>query len=59
MTKPKGCVVCYRPETVKHAIHKMLCASCNKALGLLQEDPLRVLNMARYLVLHLNEEEER
>jgi hypothetical protein len=59
MTKKRACVVCYRPETLTRTVHEKLCASCNKAMRLLKEDPTRLLNMLRYIVLYLNELEDK
>lgn len=61
------CAVCHRPETqirrgtIKsldvdhnhetHQIRGLLCSLCNTALGLLQDDPLRIESLLRYIKL--------
>lgn len=34
-------------------VRGLLCGHCNKALGLLRDDPVRVLNLHKYLVDNL------
>lgn len=56
------CALCGRAETFRHAknlavdhchetgrIRGLLCASCNKGIGLLGDDPFRLVAAARYL----------
>lgn len=62
------CAICFRPETRLHKgraralavdhdhktkkVRSLLCGACNIALGLLEEDPVRLHAMLKYLAEH-------
>lgn len=59
------CAICERPSKTRALapdhnhqtgeVRALLCSACNRAIGYLGDDPMRVLRAAQYLDNHVNE----
>lgn len=59
------CYICKQPETIRgflcvdhdhktDKIRKLLCSTCNKCLGYIKDNPLILMELAKYLLSHTN-----